>query len=146
MVTKVVTKSNTTYYNDSSRRSNLYIYNLKYKDLSELQVCKKIILGTLDINEFILHNWLNDSNHGIKNKSKNTISCPYDTSEQIKLSPQSIVRRSIFLVKVYNILKIGLTAYQKCHLTTVVIGQIVCIEKVHLTVYKMYLFAIKKIL
>lgn len=61
-----------------SRRSNSYIYNLKYKDLSALHVCKKMFLGTLGINEFMLHNWVNESNHGIPNNSKNTIS--YDTS------------------------------------------------------------------
>lgn len=47
MVTKVITKSNTTGCNDSSRRSNTYTYHLKYKDLPALQVCKKMFLGTL---------------------------------------------------------------------------------------------------
>jgi len=50
MVTKVITKSNTTGCNDSSRRSNTYTYHLKYKDLPALQVCKKMFLGTLGIN------------------------------------------------------------------------------------------------
>ncbi|XP_060846216.1 metacaspase-2-like [Rhopalosiphum padi] len=44
MVTKMITKSNTTRCNDSTRRLNTYTYHLKYKDLPALQVCKKMFL------------------------------------------------------------------------------------------------------
>lgn len=94
MVTKITSKSSTTGCNDSSRRSNTYTYHLKYKDLPALQVCKKMFLGTLGMNEFMLHSWVNESNHGIPKKSKNM---SYDNSGQIiKLSPQNVARRAFF--------------------------------------------------
>lgn len=68
MVTKVISKSNTTEDKANSRRSNTFEYNLKYKDLPALQVCKKMFLGSLGINEFMLHSWVNKSNHEIPNK------------------------------------------------------------------------------
>jgi len=96
MVTKMITKSNTTGCNDSTRRLNTYTYHLKYKDLPALQVCKKMFLGTLGMNEFMLHSWVDESNHGIPKLSKIT---SYDNSGQIiKLSPQSMARRAFFVI------------------------------------------------
>jgi len=101
MVTKMITKSNTTRCNDSTRRLNTYTYHLKYKDLPALQVCKKMFLGTLGMNEFMLHSWVNESNHGIPKLSKIT---SYDNSGQIiKLSPQSMARRAFFCDRLKHI-------------------------------------------
>jgi len=53
-----------------------------------------MFLGTLGINKFILHNWVNESNPSILKKSKNIT---FDNSCQIKLSPHNTARRAIFV-------------------------------------------------
>jgi len=52
MFKKIPAKRDTTGLGNLSRRLNTYKYYFKYQDFEEpMEVCKKIFLNTLDMNE-----------------------------------------------------------------------------------------------
>jgi len=69
MVSKILTKANTTGLGSLSRRANTYKYFLKHDNFEEsLQVCKLMFLNTLGLNEWMLHNWVRNATHGLPGK------------------------------------------------------------------------------
>ncbi|CAI6359890.1 unnamed protein product [Macrosiphum euphorbiae] len=69
MVSKMLTKANTTGLGSLSRRANTYKYFLEHDHFEEpLQVCKLMFLNTLGLNEWMLHNWVRNATHGLPGK------------------------------------------------------------------------------
>jgi len=69
MVKKVPTQRYATGLGVSSRRLNTIKYYFKHQDYEEpMEVCKKMFLNILDMNEWMLHNWLKESTLGLAGK------------------------------------------------------------------------------
>jgi len=63
LVTQEDTKRKTTgKYEVESRRSSSYQYHLRDINEKKIRVCKKMFLATLDLNEWMVHNWVKKSN------------------------------------------------------------------------------------
>lgn len=67
MVRKVVKKRETAG-TDESRRNFTLEYHLKYANNDSKQVCKTMFLGTLGLNEWMVKNWVDKSDHGLPHK------------------------------------------------------------------------------
>lgn len=84
MVKREFTKRDTTGLGNLSRRLNTFKYYLKHEDFDEpLEICKKMFLNTLDINEWMLHNWIKQSTHGLAGKRKNNQDAVDDEEDEI---------------------------------------------------------------
>jgi len=59
ITTLITTKMSTT--EDISRRNISYKYHLRFEQLEQQQVCKKMYLNTLGLKESMVHNWLKKS-------------------------------------------------------------------------------------
>lgn len=67
-ISNLVTKkevNRTRVIEETSRRQNTYNYYLKYQNCDSLQVCKKMFIATLGLNEWMIHNWIKESIHGM---------------------------------------------------------------------------------
>ncbi|XP_047143996.1 uncharacterized protein LOC105844486 isoform X2 [Hydra vulgaris] len=85
LVTQEDTKRKTTgKYEVKSRRSSSYQYHLRDINETKIRVCKKMFLATLDLNEWMVHNWLKKSyNLSPKVYKKNVKNKDPETNEQI---------------------------------------------------------------
>lgn len=102
IVTIIKTKRDTTGSTENSRRSNTYLYHLKYQNSPPLPVCKKMFIGTIGIKECMLHNWVKGSFHGLPKKN---IMSSYNNilGEIVEISPQGKARRASFDVRLQHI-------------------------------------------
>jgi len=85
LVTQEDTKRKTTgKYEVKSRRSSSYQYHLRDMNEKKIRVCKKMFLATLDLNEWMVHNWVKKSN-GLSPKvyKKNVKNKDPETNEQM---------------------------------------------------------------
>lgn len=64
------TKKRETVGVEETRRSSTYEYYLKYANNEMKQVCKSMFLGTLALNEWMVKNWVDKSEHGLPYKEK----------------------------------------------------------------------------
>jgi len=48
-----------------------YKYHLRFEQLEQQQVCKKMYLNTLGLKESMVHNWLKKSSHGFSTSKNN---------------------------------------------------------------------------
>jgi len=70
-------------YEVKNRRSSSYQYHLRDINEKKIRVCKKMFLATLDLNEWMVHNWVKKSN-GLSPKvyKKNVKNSDLETNEQ----------------------------------------------------------------
>lgn len=67
-ISNIVTKkevNRTRVIEETSRWQNTYNYYLKYQNCDSLQICKQMFLTTLGVNEWMVHNWIKESIHGM---------------------------------------------------------------------------------
>ncbi|XP_047127807.2 uncharacterized protein LOC105845501 [Hydra vulgaris] len=85
LVTQEDTKRKTTgKYEVKSRRSSSYQYHLRDINETKIRVCKKMFLATLDLNEWMVHNWVKKSNNlSPKVYKKNVKNKDPETNEQM---------------------------------------------------------------
>lgn len=77
-ISNVVTKkvvNRSRVLDENSRRQNTYNYHPKYQNSDGLQVCKQMFLATLGVNEWMVHNWIKESTHGMPNKNSTLMQC-----------------------------------------------------------------------
>lgn len=104
LVITIEPKRHTTGCKIYSRRSNTFKYQLRYKDSAPKCVCKKMFLGTLGLKEFMVRNWVQQSEHGLLT-NHSIIALNDNTIESKKQSPQIIAKRTLFANRVEDLKK-----------------------------------------
>jgi len=78
--TVITTQTKMSTTEEIFRRNISYKYHLRFEQLEQQQVCKKMYLNTLGLKESMVHNWLKKSSHGLPT-SKNNKTCTPQAEE-----------------------------------------------------------------
>lgn len=77
-----------------SRRKGTYLYYLRAKENERKRVCKKMFLGTLGLKEDMVHDWLANTEHGLKIRSAEEVQSLKTRSDRtLKIEKRNYLRQ-----------------------------------------------------